>query len=86
MSRLFLTIAAVAASLAFGDIALAQTPPTPPAVTPPATETPAATPAKKGKKQTRQQEADSAMKSGTVPKRYMQNVPKEYHHLIPFSK
>ena len=84
MSRLFLTVAAVAASLVFGDIALAQTPPIPAA--PPATETPAAAPAKKGKKQTRQQEADSAMKSGTVPKRYMQNVPKEYHHLIPFDR
>jgi predicted lipid-binding transport protein (Tim44 family) len=109
MSRIILTVAAVAAALAFApraaeaampvsgalqagagsDIVLAQAPPTAAAPAAPAatTETPAAAPgAKKGKKQTRQQEAESSVKSGTVPKRYMQNVPKEYHHLIPFDR
>jgi hypothetical protein len=105
MSRIFLTVAAVAATLAFApraaeaampvsgalqsgvgsDIVLAQAPPAAaPAAT---TETPAAPAAKKkSKKQTRQQEADQSVQSGTVPKRYMGSVPKEYHHLIPFSK
>jgi hypothetical protein len=66
-----------------GDIiVLAQAPPAP--VT---TQEQTAAPAKKkGKKMTPRQEAEQSAQSGTVPKRYMQNVPKEYHHLIPFSK
>src|SRR5688500_15009241 len=64
------------------DIILAQAPPAPAA-----TQEQTAAPAKKkGKKLTPRQEADQSVQSGTVPKRYMQNVPKEYHHLIPFSK
>jgi hypothetical protein len=69
---------------AAGDIVLAQAPPTAPA----ATQEQTAAPAKKkgSKKMTPRQEAEQSAQSGTVPKRYMQNVPKEYHHLIPFSK
>jgi hypothetical protein len=102
MSRIFLTVAATAAALAFGisaqaampvsgapqavatsDIILAQAPPAA------ATETPAAAPAagkKKQAKKSQRQEAEESAQSGTVPKRYMNSVPKEYHHLIPFSK
>lgn len=42
--------------------------------------------AKKKKKSTQQQEIDKSVESGTVPKRYKSSVPKQYHHLIPFSK
>lgn len=85
MSRIFLTVAAAATALAFAgsDFVLAQTPPAT------GQETPAAAPTtgkKKAAKKSARQEADESVKSGTVPKRYMQNVPKEYHHLIPFSK
>jgi hypothetical protein len=73
---------------------------TPPAATPPAatsatapaakteTTTEPAKPAKKkaAKKMTRQQEIDKSINSGTVPARYRSQVPKEYHHLIPFDK
>lgn len=47
-----------------------------------------AKPAKKkaAKKMTRQQEIDKSIDSGTVPARYRSQVPKEYHHLIPFDK
>lgn len=83
MSRrtVFLT-AAVAAAFALGSLSAdAQSPP---AATPDQTAAPAAK--KKGKKMTPRQEAEQSAQSGTVPKRYMKNVPKEYHHLIPFSK
>jgi hypothetical protein len=40
----------------------------------------------KKKKSKRQQEIDSSVDSGTVPKRYRSSVPKQYHHLIPFAK
>jgi hypothetical protein len=40
----------------------------------------------KSKKSTRQQEIDKSVESGTVPSRYRSQVPKEYHHLIPFAK
>lgn len=40
----------------------------------------------KSKKSKRQQEIDKSVESGTVPRRYMQNVPKQYHDLIPWSK
>ena len=47
----------------------------------------AAAPKKSGTKKTRRQkEIDSSVESGTVPKRYQSNVPKEYHHLIPWAK
>jgi hypothetical protein len=38
------------------------------------------------KKSRRQKEIDSSVESRTVPQRYQSNVPKEYHHLIPWSK
>jgi hypothetical protein len=73
---------------------------TTPAATPPAAAaapaakadtTTAAEPAKPAKKKaakkmTRQQELDKSIDSGTVPARYRSQVPKEYHHLIPFDK
>jgi Rieske Fe-S protein len=49
----------------------------------------AAEPKKKkteGRKMTRQQEIDKSIDSGTVPSRYRSQVPKQYHHLIPFDK
>jgi hypothetical protein len=70
------------------------TPATPPAATAPATApattapSATATDAKKKKttKQTRQQEIDKSVNSGTVPSRYRKDVPKEYQQYIPFSK
>lgn len=38
------------------------------------------------KKMTRQQEIDKSIDSGTVPSRYRSQVPKQYHHLIPFDR
>ena len=50
-------------------------------------QTAGATQKKSGtKKSKRQKELDSSVESGTVPKRYQSNVPKEYHHLIPWAK
>jgi hypothetical protein len=40
----------------------------------------------KSKKSKKQQEIDKSVESGTVPSRYRSQVPKEYHHLIPFAK
>ena len=61
---------------------------TPPAASKEATTADPAKPAKKKavKKMTRQQEIDKSIDSGTVPARYRSQVPKEYHHLIPFDK
>ena len=71
----------------------AATPPaaataTAPAAKPETTASEPAKPAKKkaAKKMTRQQEIDKSIDSGTVPARYRSQVPKEYHHLIPFDK
>ena len=41
---------------------------------------------KKAAKMTRKQEADQAIERGTVPARYRNSVPKEYHQYIPFDK
>lgn len=46
----------------------------------------AQTSGKKSKKSKRQQEIDRSVESGTVPRRYMKNVPKQYHDMIPFAK
>jgi hypothetical protein len=35
---------------------------------------------------TRQQEIDRSVDRGTVPARYRNSVPKEYHQYIPFDK
>jgi len=37
-------------------------------------------------KMTRQQEIDRSVDRGTVPARYRNSVPKEYHQYIPFDK
>jgi len=57
------------------------------------TTTPDATTAPTGGKKarakktaSRQKEIDTSVQSGTVPKRYMRNVPKQYHDLIPWAK
>jgi hypothetical protein len=41
---------------------------------------------KKPAKMTRQQEIDRSIDRGTVPARYRNSVPKEYHQYIPFDK
>jgi hypothetical protein len=45
-----------------------------------------AAPKKKPAKMTRQQEIDRSVDRGTVPARYRNSVPKEYHQYIPFDK
>ena len=99
MSRIFLTVAATAAVLAFAPLSAEAAMPVSgvsQAVAPsnvilaqaaPAQEGTAAPAAKKKQaKKSARQEAEESAQSGTVPKRYMNSVPKEYHHLIPFSK
>ena len=41
---------------------------------------------KKPARMTRQQEIDRSIDRGTVPARYRNSVPKEYHRYIPFDK
>jgi len=41
---------------------------------------------KKAVSMTRQQEIDRSVDRGTVPARYRNSVPKEYHQYIPFDK
>jgi hypothetical protein len=41
---------------------------------------------RKPAKMTRQQEVDRSIDRGTVPARYRNSVPKEYHQYIPFDK
>jgi hypothetical protein len=41
---------------------------------------------KKPARVTRQQEIDRSIGRGTVPARYRNSVPKEYHQYIPFDK
>jgi len=41
---------------------------------------------KKPTKMTRQQEIDRSVDRGTVPARYRNSIPKEYHQYIPFDK
>ena len=41
---------------------------------------------KKAAKMTRQQEIDRSVDRGTVPARYRNSIPKEYHQYIPFDK
>ena len=48
--------------------------------------TKAAAKKKKPAKMTRQQEIDRSVDRGTVPARYRNSVPKEYHQYIPFDK
>jgi hypothetical protein len=46
----------------------------------------AASKKKKPARMTRQQEIDRSIDRGTVPARYRNSVPKEYHQYIPFDK
>jgi hypothetical protein len=41
---------------------------------------------KKPARMTRQQEINRSVERGTVPARYRNSVPKEYHQYIPFDK
>ena len=91
-------VAASAAALIFmpAGVALAQGAPsggTAPAATStaaPETAAPeqekAAQKKKKPARMTRQQEIDRSVDRGTVPARYRNSVPKEYHQYIPFDK
>jgi len=51
-----------------------------------AAEKKAAPKKKKPTRMTRQQEIDRSVDRGTVPARYRNSVPKEYHRYIPFDK
>jgi len=96
MSRVM--VAASAAALLFlpAGVALAQgapsggTAPTATSTAAPETTAPekekAAPKKKKPAKMTRQQEIDRSVDRGTVPARYRNSVPKEYHQYIPFDK
>ena len=72
------------------DPGIVQVQATAPAATPDATTPDQAAP--KGKKRSskksasKQKELDKSVESGTVPRRYMQNVPKQYHDAIPWAK
>jgi hypothetical protein len=91
-------VAASAAALVFlpAGVALAQDAPSggtaPAATSTAAPETTApekekvAPKKKKSAKMTRQQEVDRSIDRGTVPARYRNSVPKEYHQYIPFDK
>ena len=96
MSRVM--VAASAAALLFlpAGVALAQgapsggTAPTATSTAAPETTAPekekAAPKKKKPARMTRQQEIDRSVDRGTVPARYRNSVPKEYHQYIPFDK
>jgi hypothetical protein len=96
LSRVMLAVSAAALVLLPAGAALAQGAPsggTAPAETStaaPETTAPekekAAPKKKKSAKMTRQQEVDRSIDRGTVPARYRNSVPKEYHQYIPFDK
>jgi hypothetical protein len=78
-----------------GGTAPAATPPAAPETKAPENTAPenkapentkAAAKKKKPAKMTRQQEIDRSVDRGTVPARYRNSVPKEYHQYIPFDK
>jgi hypothetical protein len=73
-----------------GGTAPAATPPAAPEIKAPENKAPentkAAAKKKKPTKMTRQQEIDRSVDRGTVPARYRNSVPKEYHQYIPFDK
>ena len=96
LSRVMLAVSAAALVLLPAGVALTQGAPsggTAPAATSaaaPETTAPekekAAPKKKKPAKMTRQQEIDRSVDRGTVPARYRNSVPKEYHQYIPFDK
>jgi hypothetical protein len=96
LSRVMLAVSAAALVLLPAGVALAQGAPSggtaPAATSAAAPETAApekekvAPKKKKPAKMTRQQEIDRSVDRGTVPARYRNSVPKEYHQYIPFDK
>jgi hypothetical protein len=97
LPRLVVAASAAALVLLPAGVALAQGAPsygTAPAATSTAAPAPEntapvhekAAPKKKPAKMTRQQEIDRSVDRGTVPARYRNSVPKEYHQYIPFDK
>jgi len=96
MSRIMVAASAVALVFLPAGVALAQgapsggTAPTATSTAAPETTAPekekAAPKKKKPAKMTRQQEIDRSVDRGTVPARYRNSVPKEYHQYIPFDK
>ena len=96
LSRLVVAVSAAALVLLPAGSALAQGAPTggtaPAATSTAAPETTApekekaAPKKKKPARMTRQQEIDRSVDRGTVPARYRNSVPKEYHQYIPFDK
>ena len=96
LSRVMLAVSAAALVLLPAGSALAQGAPSggtaPAATTTAAPETTApekekaAPKKKKPARMTRQQEIDRSVDRGTVPARYRNSVPKEYHQYIPFDK
>jgi hypothetical protein len=96
LSRLVVAASAAALVLLPASAALAQgapsggTAPAAPSTAAPETAAPekdkAAPKKKKPAKMTRQQEIDRSIDRGTVPARYRNSVPKEYHQYIPFDK
>jgi hypothetical protein len=77
--------AALAQGAPSGGTAPAETSTAAPETTAPEKEK-AAPKKKKSAKMTRQQEVDRSIDRGTVPARYRNSVPKEYHQYIPFDK
>jgi hypothetical protein len=77
--------AALAQGAPSGGTAPAETSTAAPETTAPEKEK-AAPKKKKSAKMTRQREVDRSIDRGTVPARYRNSVPKEYHQYIPFDK
>ena len=97
LSRLMVAASAAAVVFLRVGAALAQEAPGGGTATPatPTTAAPEAAAPDKGKaapkkkkpaRMTRQQEIDRSIDRGTVPARYRNSVPKEYHQYIPFDK
>jgi hypothetical protein len=96
LSRVMLAVSAAALVSLPAGVALAQGAPSggtaPAAASTAAPETAApekekaAPKKKKPARMTRQQEIDRSVDRGTVPARYRNSVPKEYHQYIPFDK
>ena len=98
LPRLVVAASAAALLAMSAGVALAQgtpsggTAPTATSTAAPAPENTAPAPEKaapkktKPAKMTRQQEIDRSVDRGTVPARYRNSVPKEYHQYIPFDK
>ena len=99
LSRLVVAASAAALVVLPAGVALAQGAPPSGGTAPASTSTAAPAPEstapaqekaapkkKKPAKVTRQQEIDRSVDRGTVPARYRNSVPKEYHQYIPFDK